>query len=258
MTSSSPLAFITGASSGIGYATALQLAKAGYRLLLTARRQERLESLQQACSEMSGRAHSDFRFFAADITDLKAIEKHWNEMPEEWKAIDLLVNNAGNAHGLSPAQSSDWQDWQTMIDLNVKSLMFLTHLVIPTMCQRKKGHIVNISSIAGRQAYANGAGYCASKAGVDAFTNGLRIDLNPFGIKVTAIAPGMVETEFSLVRFKQDAAKASAVYQGVNPLTADDIANTITWVATQPPHVQIADILILPTDQASATVVNRK
>jgi NADP-dependent 3-hydroxy acid dehydrogenase YdfG len=176
----------------------------------------------------------------------------------EWKNIDVLVNNAGNAHGLAPIQTGEVEDWDAMIDINVKGLLYVSKQVIPGMIERRAGHIINIGSIAGKEVYPNGNVYCASKFAVDALTKGMRMDLNPFGIKVTGIHPGMVETEFSLVRFKGDAERAKAVYRGLTPLYAEDIADVILFAVTRLSHVVIADMVVLPTAQASATVLKRE
>jgi NADP-dependent 3-hydroxy acid dehydrogenase YdfG len=179
-------------------------------------------------------------------------------LPQEWQNIDILINNAGNAHGLEPIHTGNINDWDAMIDINVKGLLYVSQWVIPRMTARKAGHIVNIGSIAGKEVYPNGNVYCASKFAVDALTQGMRIDLNPFGIKVSQVAPGLVETEFSLVRFKGDTERAKKVYEGYQPLTAQDIADTIWYIVSAPAHVQIADIVVLPTAQASATIVKKQ
>ena len=179
-------------------------------------------------------------------------------MPDNWKDIDVLINSAGNAHGLAPIHEADVADWDAMIDSNVRGLLYLTRLISPGMVQRRSGHIVNLGSIAGRQAYANGNVYCATKAAVDILTESMRIDLNPYGIKVTNIEPGLVETEFSLVRFKGDEARAKAPYMGLKPLIAEDVADAILFAVTRPAHVVVADMVLMPVAQASATVYNRK
>lgn len=245
------IALVTGASSGIGAATAQSLAAAGYRLILCGRREERLDALAAELAVPS-------RVLVFDVADFAMAEAALASLPEDWRAIDLLVNNAGNAHGLAPIHEGSLADWDAMLDSNVRGLLYLTRLVSPGMVERRSGHIINIGSIAGRQAYANGTVYCATKTAVAMLSDGMRIDLNPYGIKVTNIEPGMVETEFSLVRFKGDAARAENVYKGLTPLSAEDVAETIVWVATRPAHVMVGDILLLPTAQASATVVNRQ
>lgn len=246
-------ALITGASSGIGFATAKVLATKGYQLIVCGRRKERLHELQREL-----KAQVPVHVLVFDIRSKQAIEDAIASLPQEFKQIDLVVNNAGNAHGLSAIQDGDTQDWDTMIDLNVKGLLYLTRAIAPQMVSRGNGHIINVGSIAGKEVYANGNVYCATKHAVDALTRGMLIDLNPYGIKVGSINPGMVETEFSVVRFKGDEVRAKKVYEGMQPLTADDVANVIGFMATLPPHVNISDLTILPTAQAAATVVKRR
>jgi 3-hydroxy acid dehydrogenase / malonic semialdehyde reductase len=246
-------AFITGATSGIGKATAELLAKNDFRLILCGRRKERLDALVQELS-----TQTEIISLLFDVRDKAAVSKAIQGLDPTWAAIDLLVNNAGNAHGLAPIHSGDVVDWDAMIDINVKGLLYVSREIIPGMTERKSGHIINIGSIAGKEVYANGNVYCGSKYAVDAITNGMRLDLNPFGIKVTGIHPGLVETEFSLVRFKGDAERASNVYKGITPLTGHDIADLILFIVTRPAHVAIADMIIFPTAQASATTVARK
>ncbi len=246
------IAFITGATSGIGKATALRLAQEGMNLIICGRRADRLEELKLEL-EKTTKVYT----LLFDVRNLVETENAFNGIPDEWRSIDYLINNAGNAHGMEPIQDGNPADWDAMIDSNVKGLLYVSKVVMPGMVMRKSGHIVNMGSIAGKAAYPNGSVYCASKAAVQAITDGMRLDLNPYGIKVTAIHPGMVETEFSVVRFKGDEERAKKVYQGVTPLTADDIADTIAFVLTRPPHVVLADIVMYPTAQASATVVNR-
>ncbi len=247
------LAIITGATSGIGKATAEAFAKAGINLILCGRRAERLAALQASLSTQV-QVHT----LTFDVRDQAAVSAALNSLPEALKQIDILVNNAGNAHGMGPIQSGDVADWDAMIDGNIKGLLYVSQVVIPWMIARQQGHIVNLSSIAGKQTYPNGNVYCASKAAVEALSEGMRLDLNPHNIKVTNIAPGAVETEFSLVRFKGDAQKSDAVYQGYQPLVAEDIADIIAFTVTRPAHVVLADILILPTAQASPAVVKRQ
>lgn len=244
------IALITGASSGIGWATALELAKQGYALIITGRRQDRL-------AELAALVQVPTHILVFDVANKQAVEQAFQSLPSEWQAIEVLVNNAGNAHGLAPVQLADMADFEAMIDINVKGLLYVSAHVIPGMVQRARGHIINISSIAGRETYANGAVYCASKAAVDRITAGMRIDLNPQNIKVSSIAPGMVETEFSLVRFKGDAERAAKVYEGVEALKAEDVADVVGYMVSRPAHVNVADVLLLPTAQASATVVKR-
>ena len=247
---SKPIALITGATSGIGEATARLLAK-DYRLVICGRREERLEKL-------SSELETDVQTLSFDVRDKEAVFNAIASLPEEWQVIDALINNAGNAHGLDLIHEGNTDDWDAMMDINVKGLLYVTKVILPKMVERKKGHIVNISSIAGLEVYPRGNVYCASKHAVDALTKGMRMDLNEHGIKVTSIDPGLVETEFSEVRFKGDSERAKQVYQNYTPLTAQDVAETIEFVLNRPAHVMIGDLLILPTDQASSTIVNKK
>lgn len=251
MTTNLPIMLITGATSGIGEATA-RLAASQYRLIICGRRIERLEHLKHELESVT-----QVMMLSFDVRDQADVSSAIHALPVDWQRIDVLVNNAGNAHGLSPIHEGNMADWDAMIDINVKGLLYVSRAIIPGMVERKRGHIVNLGSIAGRQTYSNGNVYCASKAAVDALTDSMRLDLNPFGIKVTGIHPGMVETEFSLVRFKGDEHRARQVYQGLTPLSGGDIAELILFVVTRPPHVVVADMLVLPLAQASATVVNR-
>jgi len=245
-------AFITGASSGIGRATAVALAKAGFQLVVTGRRAERLQELAQEL------APTPVHILTFDVRDRAAVEAAVASLPTEFQAIDVLVNNAGNAHGLAPIQDGDPNDWDMMLDGNVKGLLYVSHALLPGMTQRKQGHIINIGSIAGQEAYANGNVYCASKAAVGALTKGMRIDLLPHHIKVGEVNPGAVETEFSEVRFKGDNERAAKVYQGYEPLGADDVADVILFMVTRPPHVNVAEVLLLPTAQGAATLINKE
>ena len=247
------IACITGATSGIGEATARLLAENDFDLIITGRRQDRLDALKKELSSTS-RVHT----LTFDVRDKALVKEQFESLPEDWKDIDVLINNAGNAHGLDPIQRGSIDDWDAMIDINVKGLLYVSSEVIPAMVKRKSGHIINIGSIAGKEVYPQGNVYCASKFGVDAITKGMRFDLNPFGIKVTSINPGLVETEFSIVRLKGDSAKASLVYQGIDALKGEDIADIILYTLRAPSHVVLADITVFPTAQASATVVNRK
>jgi NADP-dependent 3-hydroxy acid dehydrogenase YdfG len=246
------IALITGATSGIGKSTALILAKNGYSIIATGRREVKLEELRQELGQ-----GVDYLPLVFDVRDREKVLEILDNLPEGWKSIDVLVNNAGNAHGIDPIQSGDLDDWDAMMDINVKGLLYVTKAIVPGMCARKSGMVINIGSIAGKEAYPNGSVYCGSKAAVDAITKGMRMDLNPFGIRVVAIHPGLVETEFSMVRFKGDESKSEKVYQGFEPLVAQDIAEIIEFVVNRPPHVVLADIVVLPTAQASATIVNR-
>jgi 3-hydroxy acid dehydrogenase / malonic semialdehyde reductase len=247
------IALITGATSGIGEATARLLAQNNFDLILCGRRKDRLEKLQQELSTVTKSVTLTF-----DVRKKTEVKSAIQSLPTEWKNIDVLINNAGNAHGLDPIQTGSEDDWDAMIDINVKGLLYVSHEVLPVMTERKTGHIINIGSIAGKEVYANGNVYCASKAAVDVITRGMRIDLNSFGIKVTSIHPGLVETEFSLVRFKGDAARAESVYKGFEPLQGTDIADLILFAVTRPKHVVIADLVVFPTAQASATVVKKE
>ena len=243
-------AFITGATSGIGYATAVTLAKQGYRIIATGRREERLKQLAE---ELHGITTVLPLLF--DVTDKEAVFNSVNTLPKEWDNIDVLVNNAGNAHGLSPIQEGSLEYWEAMLDINVKGLLYVSKAIIPKMIEKQKGHIVNIGSIAGKEVYANGNVYCASKHAVDAINASMRIDLLKENIKVSQVAPGLVETEFSIVRFKGDAERSKQVYTGYDALQAEDIADLISFIVTRPAHVNIADTLILPSAQAASTLV---
>jgi len=247
------IAFVTGATSGIGEATAKLLAKNNFNLILCGRRKDRLDFLAKELSSETAVATLCF-----DVRDKKAIHKAIDSLESNWKNIDVLINNAGNAHGLDPIQSGNVDDWDAMMDINVKGLLYVSREILPGMVERKSGHIINIGSIAGKEVYPNGNVYSASKFAVDALSKGMRLDLNAYGIKVTAIHPGLVETEFSLVRFKGDATRAATTYKGIQPLTGDDIADLILFSLTRPSHVVIADLMVLPTAQASATMVNRQ
>ncbi len=244
------IACITGASSGIGWATAKALSKEGFQLILCGRRLDRLEALQ---AELS----TDSYLLIFDVGDARAVKSAFEKLPAEWRPIDVLINNAGNAHGMSPIQSGDEADWDAMMNSNVNGLLYVSQAIIPGMIERKSGHILNLSSIAGKQIYPNGNVYCASKAAVEALTQGMRLDLNPFYIKVSSVAPGAVNTEFSAVRFKGDMDRANAVYQGFTPLVAEDVAEVIRYMVMAPAHVNLADVLLLPTAQASAGLVKR-
>jgi NADP-dependent 3-hydroxy acid dehydrogenase YdfG len=248
----SKIALITGATSGIGKATAEILAKNNYKLVLCGRRQDRLDELQSALSEMTLVHTLQF-----DVRDKKAVFEQISSLPEAFSAIDILINNAGNAHGLDPIQNGNLDDWDAMIDGNIKGLLYVSKAIIPQMIARKSGHIINIGSTAAKEVYPNGNVYCATKHAVDALNQGMRMDLNPFGIRVGAIHPGMVSTEFSNVRFKGDGEKAQNVYKGFSPLQAEDIADIIHFVVSRPYHVNIADLIVMPTAQASSGIVNR-
>lgn len=245
------IACITGASSGIGLATAKALSAEGYQLILCGRRLERLEALGKELT-------TDSYLLTFDVRDRHGVEAAFQSLPTAWKKIDVLVNNAGNAHGMSPIQDGDPADWDAMMHSNVDGLLNVSRIVIPGMIEQASGHIVNLSSIAGKQVYPNGNVYCASKAAVEALSQGMRQDLNVHGIKVSNVAPGAVNTDFSAVRFKGDQQKVDAVYAGYEPLVAEDIADVIRYIVTAPAHVNIADVTILPKAQASATQILRK
>ncbi len=245
-------ALITGATSGIGKATAQLFAKNKIRLVICGRRNELLQELK---SELA--AFTDVHVLTFDVRSNEEVTHTIASLPETFSRIDILINNAGNAHGLDPIQTGSIADWDAMIDGNVKGLLYVSKAIIPQMIDRKAGHIINIGSTAAKEVYPNGNVYCASKHAVDAIGQGMRIDLNPFNIRVGTIHPGMVETEFSKVRFKGDAARAEKVYQGFDALQPDDIADIIHFVVSRPYHVNIADLVVLSTAQASSTIVNR-
>ena len=248
----SRVALITGATSGIGKATAELLAQHGFKLILCGRRLDRLDDLVKNLSTKTNVIPLSF-----DIRSSDAVKEAISSLPSEWSEIDVLINNAGNAHGLDPIQAGNLADWDAMIDINVKGLLYVSHEIIPGMVKREKGHIINIGSIAGKEVYPNGNVYSASKFAVDAITRGSRLDLNSYGIKVSSINPGLVETEFSLVRFKGDEQRANSVYKGYEPLQAIDIADAVLYILTRPDHVVIADVIIFPKAQASSTVLKR-
>ncbi|WP_281846295.1 SDR family NAD(P)-dependent oxidoreductase [Olleya namhaensis] len=250
--SNTKTALITGATSGIGRATAHEFAKHGINLILCGRRQERLDTIQKALSKQTNVHTLNF-----DVRDKKAVFAAIESLPENFKQIDILINNAGNAHGLDPIQDGNLDDWDAMLDINVKGLLYVSKAIIPQMTARQSGHIINIGSSAGKEVYPKGNVYCASKHAVVAVTEGMRIDLNPFGIKVTAINPGLVETEFSQVRFKGDA-KADNVYKGYKALQPEDLADVIYFAVSRPAHVNIADVLMFCTAQASSTIVKKE
>jgi 3-hydroxy acid dehydrogenase/malonic semialdehyde reductase len=246
----SKIAMVTGATSGIGWATAEALAKEGYQLIICGRRPERLKDL----SSKLGVKTLELLF---DVRDKETVFETLASIPDEWKSIDVLINNAGNAHGLGKIQDGNVEDWDAMIDINVKGLLYVTKAIVPGMVERKSGHIVNIGSIAGKEAYPNGNVYCGSKHAVDAINNGMRMDLNGTGVKVSQVCPGLVETEFSLVRFKGDDDRAKTVYEGFDALQPEDIADLIRFIVTRPAHVNISDTIIFPAAQAASTMVAR-
>lgn len=246
------VALVTGATSGIGKACVLALAKSGYDIIATGRRENRLKELR---SEMDQSVNYTYLVF--DVRDKKAVDGAIDSLPKAWKNIDVLVNNAGNAHGLDPINEGDTEDWDAMIDINVKGLLYVSKKVMPILIERRSGHIVNIGSIAAKEVYPNGNVYCASKHAVDAITKGMRLDLTKYGIRVTGIHPGLVETEFSLVRFKGDDERAKSVYEGFQPLKAEDIADIVNFAVTRPTHVVMTDITVLAGAQANSNTVYR-
>lgn len=247
---------ITGASSGIGEACALELAsEQNFRLLLCARRVEKLDELTQKIKHIN--PQTEVHTFKLDVRNADEVETTLGNLPAEWQQVDILINNAGLSQGLDPIQDGDIGDWDRMIDTNVKGLLYVTKYVVPMMASSEHAHIINLGSIAGKEVYPNGNVYCATKHAVDALNKAMRIDLLQKGIKVTAINPGMVETEFSEVRFHGDKDRAKAVYQGLTPLSGKDIADIVSFVLSRPKHVNINDILVMPTVQANGTIINR-
>ncbi len=244
---------VTGATSGIGEACALRFAKGGYDVIITGRRQELLDKLAARLEELDSRV----KVLCFDVRDQRQVDEACKGLGE-WADIDVLVNNAGLALGLDPLHEGSLDDWETMIDTNVKGLLYVSRALVPEMVKRNKGHIINIGSVAGDAAYANGGVYCATKAAVKTITDGLRIDVADTCLRVTNVKPGLVETNFSNVRFHGDTARAEKVYQGIKPLTGDDIADVAFYAASAPAHVQIAEVLVLATHQASGSVVKRK
>jgi hypothetical protein len=245
---------ITGATSGIGLACARKFAENGDRLILTARSEQRLNEI---CSELEQKG-TEVMALTFDVRDAEKAREAIENLPEAWQTIDVLVNNAGLALGLEPEYEGDIDEWSTMIDTNIKGLLTMTRLVVPGMVSRNSGHVINVGSVAGDAAYAGGNVYCATKAAVKALSDGLRIDVADSAVRVTNLKPGLVETNFSNVRFRGDTARAANVYQGIKPLTGDDIADVAVFAANAPAHVQIAEVLILATHQASGSVIVRK
>lgn len=243
---------ITGATSGIGKATAELFAKHGYPLVLCGRRQNRLDQLQQELGTITKVHTLNF-----DVRDKIAVQNAIDSLPETFKHIAILINNAGNAHGMDTIQEGSLEDWDAMLDINVKGLLYVSKAIIPQMISNKSGHVINIGSTAGKEVYPKGNVYCASKHAVDAINQGMRLDLNQHGIRVGAVNPGLVETEFSNVRFKGDEERAETVYKGYQALKPTDIADVIYFVVTRPYHVNIADLIVMPTAQASSTVINK-
>lgn len=249
------IALITGVTSGIGKASAEIFAKNGYDLILTGRRKDRLDELSNELKKKSKIKTLALNF---DVRKLKEVEKELTSLPPEWKKIDVLINNAGLASGFGNFQDGDIEDWEKMIDTNVKGLLYVTRQIAPIMIRNGKGHIINVASLAGKQAYPKGNVYCATKFAVDALSQSMRLDMIEHGIRVTNIAPGLVETEFSIVRFHGNAERAKSTYANIQPLTPEDIAEIIYWAASRPAHVNINDVVITPTAQANAYVVHRK
>jgi len=249
------IVLITGATSGIGKAVAYKLAENNFDLIISGRRGNLLDAIEKDIKKL----HPEIRIIALsfDVRDRDECERAVKKLPAEWKDIDILINNAGLAAGLSKIQDGNFEHWDRMIDTNVKGLLNITRLISPILIAKNEGHIVNIGSIAGKEVYPNGNVYCATKHAVDALTKGMRIDMLEHNIKVTAINPGMVDTEFSVVRFDGDKEKAKTVYEGIEPLLAEDIADAVNYVITRPKHVNINDMIIMPTIQASATIINR-
>ncbi len=244
---------VTGATSGIGRACACKFAEAGYRLIITGRDSKRTADLAAELEKSGAQVHA----LCFDVRDREAATAAVGSLPEEWKQIDVLVNNAGLALGLEPEYEGDYTDWDTMIDTNIKGLLTMTRLIVPSMVERDCGHVINIGSVAGDAAYAGGNVYCATKAAVKTITDGLRIDVAHTSVRVTNIKPGLVETNFSRVRFHGDNDRADHVYQGIKPLTGDDIADVAVYAANAPKHVQIAEVLVLATHQGSGSVIVR-
>jgi len=246
-------ALISGATSGIGLATSKLFAQNGIRLVICGRRKERLLELQEELSSATAVCALSF-----DISKKEQVFNALKTLPREFSDIDILINNAGNAHGLDSIQNGSIDDWEAMLDINVKGLLYLTKAILPKMLVKQSGHIINLGSIAGKEVYPNGNVYCASKYAVDALNKAMQIDLNGTGIRVGAIDPGLVKTAFSEVRFKGDKARADSVYKGYRPLLPEDIAEIIYFMITRPAHVNIADLVVMPTDQANSTIVNKK
>ena len=248
------IVLITGATSGIGLGCARKFAENGDKLILTGRNKQRLEEIRQ---ELTGKG-TQVLTLVFDVRDREQATSCINGLPEEWKAIDVLVNNAGLALGLEPEYEGSYDDWDTMVDTNIKGLLTMTRLIVPGRVERDRGHIINVGSVAGDAAYANGNVYCATKAAVKTITDGLRIDVANSAVRVTNLKPGLVETNFSNTRFHGDTARAANVYKGIKPLTGDDIADVAVYAANAPAHVQIAEVLILATHQGSGSVIVRK
>jgi 3-hydroxy acid dehydrogenase/malonic semialdehyde reductase len=249
------IVFITGASAGIGRSCALAFAREGAKLILAARRLPRLEEL---AAELKHKPGEDILFLALDVRNQSAVERAVQGLPKDWSRVDILVNNAGLSRGLDKIHEGKLEDWDEMIDVNIKGLLSVSRAIIPGMLKRGQGHIINIGSISGHEVYPGGGVYCATKFAVDALSKGMRLDLMGTGLRVSQVSPGMVETEFSLVRFRGDKDRAEKVYKGLTPLTPEDIADAVVYCATRPPHVNVSEMIVMPTDQASTTMVYRK
>ena len=249
------IVFVTGASSGIGAATAMEFARHGAKLVLCARRLERLQAME---AELRDAGAADLLMLEIDVRNRETVKRVLTELPEAWRSIDVLVNNAGLSRGLTKLYEDDIENWEEMIDTNVKGLLYVTRAIVPGMVERNHGHVINLGSIAGHMAYANGGVYCATKAAERFISDGLRIDVNGTAVRVTSIDPGMVETDFSRVRFRGDAERAAKTYQNVDPLQAEDIADAIVWAATRPAHVSIQSVVLTPTAQANPFVLTRR
>ncbi len=249
------IVLITGASAGIGRSCARTFAREGARLILAARRRRRLEELAVDLKRKPG---EDILLLELDVRDQPAVERAVKELPSGWSAIDVLVNNAGLSRGLDKLHDGKLEDWEEMIDANIKGLLYVSRAIIPGMVERGQGHIINIGSISGHEVYPGGNVYCATKFAVDALSKGMRLDLSGTGLRVSQVSPGMVETEFSLVRFRGDEERAGKVYKGLTPLSPDDVGEAVVYCATRPPHVNVSEIIVMPTDQASTTMVSRR
>ena len=249
------IVFVTGASSGIGAATAMEFARLGAKLVLCARRLEKLQAME---AELRDAGAADLLLLEIDVRDRVVVKRVLGELPEAWRAVDVLVNNAGLSRGLTKLYEDDVENWEEMIDTNVKGLLYVTRAIVPGMVERNRGHVINLGSIAGHMAYANGGVYCATKAAERFISDGLRIDVNGTAVRVTSVDPGMVETDFSRIRFRGDAERAAKTYQNVDPLQAEDVADAIVWAATRPAHVSIQSVVLTPTAQANPFVLTRK
>jgi 3-hydroxy acid dehydrogenase / malonic semialdehyde reductase len=246
---------ITGSSSGIGLACARIFAQAGAKIILSARRSDRLKALSQ---ELQKEFSTDIYILPMDVTQRSQVEAQLNSLSEDWSKVDILINNAGLSRGLDKLYEGDIQDWEEMIDTNVKGLLYVTRFVVPGMVERGRGHVINIGSLAGHQTYPKGNVYCGTKVAVRAISEGLKQDLLGTPLRVTSVDPGLVETEFSKVRFRGDEDRAHGVYQGLTPLTPEDVADIVFYCATRPPHVNISEVLMMPTDQSGSTLVHRR